>query len=94
MYFNELRYNFESKSQLQRTQNLGNLMYFNELRYNFESKSQQSDLALANVSDVFQWTKIQFWKQITTAKGADLKDIQMYFNELRYNFESKSQPQR
>ncbi|SBW01882.1 hypothetical protein KL86DYS2_12138 [uncultured Dysgonomonas sp.] len=41
MYFNELRYNFESKSQLPdpRYPNEG-VMYFNELRYNFESKSQ------------------------------------------------------
>ncbi|SBW01861.1 hypothetical protein KL86DYS2_12133 [uncultured Dysgonomonas sp.] len=41
MYFNELRYNFESKSQLTfYLMKKKLLMYFNELRYNFESKSQ------------------------------------------------------
>ena len=67
-------------------------MYFNELRYNFESKSQQRSDVLNHLADVFQWTKIQFWKQITTFERYKSILNKMYFNELRYNFESKSQP--
>ena len=67
------------------------LMYFNELRYNFESKSQRSTSKPTLYLDVFQWTKIQFWKQITTTSVMPSFSAKMYFNELRYNFESKSQ---
>ena len=66
-------------------------MYFNELRYNFESKSQQIEGVRHVLTDVFQWTKIQFWKQITTFDAFIPESYEMYFNELRYNFESKSQ---
>ncbi len=70
------------------------MMYFNELRYNFESKSQQQAHDIFNEIDVFQWTKIQFWKQITTVLLIFFWFKLMYFNELRYNFESKSQLKR
>ena len=66
-------------------------MYFNELRYNFESKSQRYSWCKHLYWDVFQWTKIQFWKQITTQQEQFTELFKMYFNELRYNFESKSQ---
>ena len=117
MYFNELRYNFESKSQRHGNSEgrsgdvfqwtkiqfwkqittsqiwglLSQMMYFNELRYNFESKSQPYNIYHTYIIDVFQWTKIQFWKQITTLYIVLTLTLMMYFNELRYNFESKSQ---
>ena len=40
---------------------------------------------------VFQWTKIQNWKLITTPAGFDAIGYKLYFNELRYKIESLSQ---
>ena len=40
---------------------------------------------------VFQWTKIQNWKLITTSLLVFLTADQLYFNELRYKIESLSQ---
>ena len=48
--------------------------------------------AVINAVTVFQWTKIQNWKLITTAVTAGNKKNWLYFNELRYKIESLSQP--
>ena len=40
---------------------------------------------------VFQWSKIQFWKQFTTDDRELFNFNKLYFNGQRYNFESNSQ---
>ena len=40
---------------------------------------------------VFQWTKIQNWKLITTGDKITIQEQELYFNELRYKIESLSQ---
>ena len=66
-------------------------LYFNELRYKIESLSQHFvGFTFWNVA-VFQWTKIQNWKLITTYGAYVFLSITLYFNELRYKIESLSQ---
>ena len=67
-------------------------LYFNELRYKIESLSQHCKLIWHCYITVFQWTKIQNWKLITTGDTRGNMVKILYFNELRYKIESLSQP--
>ena len=66
-------------------------LYFNELRYKIESLSQPANIIWYRFFTVFQWTKIQNWKLITTLEKTDWCKGKLYFNELRYKIESLSQ---
>ena len=69
-------------------------LYFNELRYKIESLSQRGIGLYTSNETVFQWTKIQNWKLITTVNPEHAKRLELYFNELRYKIESLSQQRR
>ena len=66
-------------------------LYFTALNYNFESKSQLTTVVEMAANAVFHCAKLQFWKQITTARSVSARTQTLYFTALNYNFESKSQ---
>ena len=66
-------------------------LYYQSQRYNFESKSQLRGGGRGSRGAVLPITKIQFWKQITTAVIQSVLIPELYYQSQRYNFESKSQ---
>ena len=60
-------------------------------RYKFESKSQLSDRWEQSYCVVSNGSKVQIWKQITTANIMNMADIRLFPMVQRYKFESKSQ---
>ena len=60
-------------------------------RYKFESESQHTNLHLVILYAVFNMSKIQIWKRITTPNGHEQKTDGLYLICQRYKFESESQ---
>ena len=60
-------------------------------RYKFESESQLSGLALIAFKAVFNMSKIQIWKRITTIVTPGSIRKLLYLICQRYKFESESQ---
>ncbi len=60
-------------------------------RYNFESNLQPSSKFNVFILAVFSMTKIQFWKQFTTARKRHHARVGLYSVWQRYNFESNLQ---
>ena len=76
MYFNEPRYNFESELQpaCPYARSRPRCISMNQdtiLKANYNI----SGIFLIPSNDVFQWTKIQFWKRITTANDRRMENI-------------------
>ena len=62
-------------------------------RYKFESESQLPQPSLLIPLAVFNMSKIQIWKRITTCKRTRLNRKELYLICQRYKFESESQRQ-
>ena len=62
-------------------------------RYKFESESQLACWAISHLSAVFNMSKIQIWKRITTRAFSSCCSILLYLICQRYKFESESQPE-
>ena len=60
-------------------------------RYKFESESQQRVECKAATSAVFNMSKIQIWKRITTCRSSNVSRYKLYLICQRYKFESESQ---
>ena len=60
-------------------------------RYKFESESQPSGTISSLHSAVFNMSKIQIWKRITTTVYSCKKECMLYLICQRYKFESESQ---
>ena len=60
-------------------------------RYKFESESQLGTQKLADYLAVFNMSKIQIWKRITTPSFFGEKRCLLYLICQRYKFESESQ---
>ena len=60
-------------------------------RYKFESESQRYIHVLPELIAVFNMSKIQIWKRITTKKGKWNGNRLLYLICQRYKFESESQ---
>ena len=60
-------------------------------RYKFESESQLSRISLERIEAVFNMSKIQIWKRITTGNKKFYRRIMLYLICQRYKFESESQ---
>ena len=71
--------------------NLGRLLYLICQRYKFESESQPGALRLKRIKAVFNMSKIQIWKRITTQLGIQFRKLSLYLICQRYKFESESQ---
>ena len=67
------------------------LLYLICQRYKFESESQRNDCALFLYGAVFNMSKIQIWKRITTTTHKTTNHAQLYLICQRYKFESESQ---
>ena len=61
-------------------------------RYKFESESQRCIKTVLLVWAVFNMSKIQIWKRITTDEGWYQYRFRLYLICQRYKFESESQP--
>ena len=72
-------------------QNEGYQLYLICQRYKFESESQRMSICFFNVLAVFNMSKIQIWKRITTYKPVNLRSSALYLICQRYKFESESQ---
>ena len=70
------------------------LLYLICQRYKFESESQLPLEFLTNTSAVFNMSKIQIWKRITTSLNIFLCCGGLYLICQRYKFESESQHRR
>ena len=68
-----------------------NALYLICQRYKFESESQLLPLFVDIRIAVFNMSKIQIWKRITTSLGCDLHARLLYLICQRYKFESESQ---
>ena len=92
LYWAIQRYNFESKSQPILVTELGMTSCI-ELYKDTILKANHNIFCNINPSNcaVLSYTKIQFWKQITTALGKLFISMVLYWAIQRYNFESKSQ---
>ena len=93
LYYQSQRYNFESKSQLGTRSwilTLGCITNHKDTilkaNHNTLTTNQRNEQAVLPI------TKIQFWKQITTAIVMGCATSRLYYQSQRYNFESKSQP--
>ena len=60
-------------------------------RYKFESESQHTGLCRFLRTAVFNMSKIQIWKRITTKNGLGMQQKRLYLICQRYKFESESQ---
>ena len=60
-------------------------------RYKFESESQRSPLTSTWNRAVFNMSKIQIWKRITTCDFIVYNPFELYLICQRYKFESESQ---
>ena len=60
-------------------------------RYKFESESQHTCCELCYDCAVFNMSKIQIWKRITTILSETKRIIKLYLICQRYKFESESQ---
>ena len=67
------------------------LLYLICQRYKFESESQPSPAISLNLLAVFNMSKIQIWKRITTAVSLSIVAMTLYLICQRYKFESESQ---
>ena len=67
------------------------LLYLICQRYKFESESQLPLEFLTNTSAVFNMSKIQIWKRITTGFQICIWFAKLYLICQRYKFESESQ---
>ena len=61
-------------------------------RYKFESESQLTSDHFALTLAVFNMSKIQIWKRITTEAVLESYAVKLYLICQRYKFESESQP--
>ena len=61
-------------------------------RYKFESESQRGTTSLNDEVAVFNVSKIQIWKRITTQYPEGIHRRWLYLMCQRYKFESESQP--
>ena len=87
------RYKFESESQRSTPQILfGQKLYLICQRYKFESESQLFAFPKHIKSAVFNMSKIQIWKRITTPVLDSVRRQKLYLICQRYKFESESQP--
>ena len=68
------------------------LLYLICQRYKFESESQLHWYNPNNLLAVFNMSKIQIWKRITTAVISVSAKMLLYLICQRYKFESESQP--
>ena len=68
------------------------LLYLICQRYKFESESQHRRHSTWNTEAVFNMSKIQIWKRITTIPQFGLPSSPLYLICQRYKFESESQP--
>ena len=86
------RYKFESESQpalpLVRSRSL---LYLICQRYKFESESQHPYVLYVTYDAVFNMSKIQIWKRITTPGFRSSSKRELYLICQRYKFESESQ---
>ena len=62
-------------------------------RYKFESESQRKRNDIVCNRAVFNMSKIQIWKRITTYRASTMRAFELYLICQRYKFESESQPQ-
>ena len=86
------RYKFESESQPRGDYKPFQIMlYLICQRYKFESESQQKLYFQPRLGAVFNMSKIQIWKRITTCVSRCLSPIPLYLICQRYKFESESQ---
>ena len=60
-------------------------------RYKFESESQLVSMCFNNNNAVFNMSKIQIWKRITTWNLSSEEMARLYLICQRYKFESESQ---
>ena len=67
------------------------MLYLICQRYKFESESQRTPVATTVHEAVFNMSKIQIWKRITTAVISVSAKILLYLICQRYKFESESQ---
>ena len=68
------------------------LLYLICQRYKFESESQLRLIRVCIPSAVFNMSKIQIWKRITTMSSPIFNALLLYLICQRYKFESESQP--
>ena len=61
-------------------------------RYKFESESQRTLMSCHLIRAVFNMSKIQIWKRITTVSSVVSQRQTLYLICQRYKFESESQP--
>ena len=66
-------------------------LYLISQRYKFESESQRPVVSLDLIRAVFNKSKIQIWKRITTPKFSLCFLWLLYLISQRYKFESESQ---
>ena len=67
------------------------MLYLMCQRYKFESESQHVPNGWSSVPAVFNVSKIQIWKRITTCKEYSETSSALYLMCQRYKFESESQ---
>ena len=67
------------------------MLYLICQRYKFESESQQSSIQINQIHAVFNMSKIQIWKRITTWPQRHVHTGGLYLICQRYKFESESQ---
>ena len=92
VFINVQRTNFESKSQLVRLVMLKLMEYLSMFKEPI-LKANHNSLALRGILglSIYQCSKNQFWKQITTLKPNGNQRFWVFINVQRTNFESKSQ---
>ena len=87
------RYNFESKSQRINPRKWIIMSCFRYVKDTILKANHNDGKAInENVRVVFDMSKIQFWKQITTTSISKRNGLALFSICQRYNFESKSQP--
>ena len=70
---------------------INNWLYLICQRYKFESESQLIRSPNHIINAVFNMSKIQIWKRITTVAGLENENNELYLICQRYKFESESQ---
>ena len=92
LFFNTSKIQFESKSQLLGSMPfLINSCFSIRQRYNLKANHNLSWRVKWGETVVFQYVKDTIWKQITTCWPKLLKNLELFFNTSKIQFESKSQ---
>ena len=87
------RYNFESKSQHSYENDKSSIYCFRYVKDTIlKANHNLICIVWTNAITVFDMSKIQFWKQITTLEKLYREASELFSICQRYNFESKSQP--